>query len=210
MISDPTKKIETINLENLTIGVFAIVMTLLVLDIRPPDVGVVQLPAALLALWPNFLSYAISFALLGIYFLGYTAQFRYIKQVDHGSHWISFLFLALVTLIPFSTGLLSRNPYDVLTISIYSLNLILIGLALYWNWIHVIGKEHLMYDIDANIIRYAKLRCLVAPAGYLLAIFTAIFNPVASLVICAFVPLLYIIPGMQRIFWLPLVRIGNR
>lgn len=211
MRSDPTKEIETINLQNLTIGVFAIVMTLLVLDIRPPDVVVAQLPTALLALWPNFLSYAISFALLGIYFLGYTAQFKYINKVNHGSHWISFLFLALVTLIPFSTALLSRAPYDVLSICIYASNLIFIGLALYWNWIHVTGKDHLVTDdIDRQIIIYAKLRCLVAPAGYLIAIFVAFISPVASLVICAVVPLLYIIPGMQRIFWMPLVHMGGK
>lgn len=62
-------------MENLTIGVFAIVMTLLVLDIKVPEVAISQLPGALLGLWPNLLSYAISFALLGIYFLGYTASF---------------------------------------------------------------------------------------------------------------------------------------
>jgi len=205
MISDPTKEIETVSLENLTIGVFAIVMTLLVLDIRPPEVGATQLPMAIFALWPNFLSYAISFALLGIYFMGYTAQFRYVKKVDHGSHWISFLFLALVTLIPFSTALLSREPYEVLSISIYALNLIFIGLTLYWHWIHVIGKDHLVEDdLYSYIIKYAKLRCLVAPAGYMVAIFTAFINPTLSLIICAVVPLLYIIPGMQKIFWLPL------
>jgi uncharacterized membrane protein len=160
---------------------------------------------ALSALWPNFLSYAISFALLGIYFLGYTAQFRYIKKADHGSHWISFLFLALVTLVPFSTALLSRTPYEVLSISIYALNLIFIGLALYWHWIHVTGKDHLVEDdLDSHIIKYAKLRCLVAPSGYVVAIFTAFINPTASLVICAIVPLLYIIPGMQQVFWMRL------
>lgn len=110
MEKDPTKDLETINLENLTIGVFAIVMTLLVLDIKAPDVMLSELPSALIALWPNILSYAISFAILGIYFMGYTAQFRSIQKADHNSHWISFLFLALVTLIPFSTALLSKTP----------------------------------------------------------------------------------------------------
>ncbi len=203
MIIDPTKDLETINLENLTIGVFAIVMTLLVLDIKAPDVAVSNLHIALLALWPNFLSYAISFALLGIYFMGYMAQFRSINKSDHNSHWISFLFLALVTLIPFSTALLSKNPYSTLSIIIYSSNLVLIGLVLYWHWINAIGNG-LTEDIPRNLIKYAKLRCLVAPAGYLIAIVVAFINPVISLIICAFIPLLYIIPSMQRLFWIPM------
>ncbi len=205
MIKDLSKDMETVNLENLTIGVFAIVMTLLVLDIKVPEVGAEQLPIALLALWPNLLSYAISFALLGIYFLGYTAQFRYIQKVDHNSHWISFLFLALVTLIPFTTALLSRDPYSVLSIAIYTSNLIFIGLALYWHWVHATKNNQLVrIDLDAYVIKYAKLRCLVAPAGYLVALIVALTSPMASLIICAVVPLFYIMPGMQKMFWIPL------
>jgi uncharacterized membrane protein len=204
MRKDPTKDVETINLENLTIGVFAIVMTLLVLDIKAPDVMLSELPSALISLWPNLLSYAISFALLGIYFLGYTTQFRSIEKADHNSHWISFLFLALVTLIPFSTALLSKNPYSTLPIIIYSSNLAFIGLALYWHWINALGHGLITEDVSSDLIKYAKLRCLVAPAGYIVAIIVAFISPVVSLVICAIVPLLYIIPGMQRLFWMPL------
>ncbi|HMK54990.1 MAG TPA: TMEM175 family protein [Methanobacteriaceae archaeon] len=207
-MKDPTRDVETTNLETLSIGVFAIVMTLLVLDIRAPMVATAELPAALLALWPNLLSYAISFALLGIYFLGYTAQFRYINKVDHESHWISFLFLALVTLIPFSTALLSGNPHSVLSIVIYASNLITIGLALYWHWIHA-TKDYQLVDGDLHpyIIKYAKLRCLVAPVGYFLAILVAFISPTVSLVICVAVPLFYIIPGMQKVFWLQLAKL---
>lgn len=203
MEKDPTRDLETMNLKNLTIGVFAIVMTLLVLDIKAPDVAINELPTALLALWPNLLSYAISFALLGIYFMGYIAQFRYMTKSDHNSHWISFLFLALVTLIPFSTALLSKNPYSTLPIIIYSTNLAFIGLVLYWHWMHAIGNG-LIGDLPPSLIKYAKFRCLVPPAGYLVAITVAFINPMVSLLICAVLPLLYIIPGMQKLFWMRL------
>jgi uncharacterized membrane protein len=210
MIVDPTRDTDTINIENLSIGVFAIVMTLLVLDIRPPDVGVIGLPSALLALWPNLMSYAISFALLGIYFLGYTTQFKYIKKVDHESHWISFLFLALVTLIPFSTAFLSKNPYNSLSIAIYAANLIFIGLTLYWHWVHATKDLKLVVDdIEPHVIKYAKFRCLVAPMGYVIAIIVGFISPITGLMICGIVPLLYIIPGIQRVFWMRLVNIGG-
>ncbi|MBI5679953.1 MAG: DUF1211 domain-containing protein [Methanobacterium sp.] len=63
----PGRDLATISIENLTIGVFAIVMTLLVLDIKVPYVPANEILGTLFTLWPNFFAYAISFALLGIY-----------------------------------------------------------------------------------------------------------------------------------------------
>lgn len=207
-MEDPTRDIATLSIENLTIGVFAIVMTLLVLDIKVPKVPANEMISALLTLWPNLLAYTISFALLGIYFMGYFAQFQYIKKADQNSHWISFLFLALVALLPFSTALLSANPYLFIALAIYGGNLILIGFALYWHWIYAIRNNLVKKDTSKFIIRYAVLRCIIAPIFYIFAIIIAFLNPGISLIIFAIVPLLYIIPGMKDIFWFPLANWG--
>lgn len=201
---DPTKNVDTDLLKNLAIGVFAIVMTLLVLDLKAPATSAEQLPGAILALWPNFLSYAISFALLGIYFLGYTAQFKYIIKTDNNSNWISFLFLALITLIPFSAALLSEHPQTFIALAVYGANNILIGLTLYWHWEYATREDKQSNNPPDNIINYAILRSLTAPLGYLIGILVAILNTEISLIIFTIIPLLYIIPGMQEHFWLPL------
>ena len=200
---DPTKNVDTDLLKNLAIGVFAIVMTLLVLDLKAPATNSEQLPNAILALWPNFLSYAISFALLGIYFLGYTAQFKYIIKTDNTSNWISFFFLALITLIPFSTALLSKYPQTFIALALFGVNNIFIGLALYWHWMYATQKKEVNNPPD-DITTYAIIRALMAPLGYLIGILMAIINTELSLIIFAITPLLHILPGMQNHFWLPL------
>lgn len=203
-MEDPTKNVSTSSIENLTIGVFAIVMTLLVLDIKVPDVPPNEMFSALLALWPHFLAYAISFALLGIYFMGYFAQLQHLQKADHNLHWISFLFLALVALLPFSTALLSKNPYLFIALAIYGGNLILIGLSLYWHWIYAVKATLINKDTSRFIIRYATFRCITAPFCYTIAVILAVIAPKISLIIFAVVPLLYIIPIMKEIFWFPL------
>lgn len=180
-------------------GVFAIVMTLLVFDITFPDVPPEQLAVALLALWPKFLGYAVSFTLLGIYWLGHRTQMHFIRYADANLHWINILFFACSAFVPFSTGLLSRYPGEWLAIAIYGGNLIVIGLSLYWHWMYAVKDFRLVdEDIPATVVRYGAQRCLLAPLGYFVAILLGVINPLISLVVCALVPFLYIVPAIQR------------
>src|SRR5262249_46453987 len=76
----PVHRTGTQRIEALGDGVFAIVMTLLIFDLKLPEVEApAALGPALLALWPSFLAFAISFGLLGIYWLGHRAQFQFIQ-----------------------------------------------------------------------------------------------------------------------------------
>ena len=98
--------------EALTDGIFAVAMTLLVLDIEVPEVqqatGTANLPLKLLALVPKMLSYIISFIILGVYWVGHHAQLAFIHRADRPLLWINILFLLWVALVPFSTALLSE------------------------------------------------------------------------------------------------------
>ena len=113
-------------------------MNLLVLDIKVPELHppleTVQLPLKLLALWPNFLSYFISFLILGVYWVGHHFQFSFIRRVDRPLLWINILFLLWVALVPFSTALLSEYSKTRVAIAIYGLNLIAVGLTLALQW----------------------------------------------------------------------------
>lgn len=156
---------DSMRLEALSDGIFAVAMTLLVFDIKAPDVPAEQLPSALLALWPNFFCYAVSFALLGIYWWGQVAQFQYIRKVDDKMTWLTIVLLAIVALLPFSTGLLSKDPYTMLSIAIYGLNLTAIGILLFLIWKHATdGRRLVDKNLPVRVIRFAYLRCLVAPA----------------------------------------------
>src|ERR1700737_1299223 len=99
-------------IEALTDGVFAVAMTLLVLDIKVPELpqpmATDELLRQLLALWPKFLSYVISFVILGVYWVGHHVQLSFIRRADRPLLWINILFLLWVALVPFSTALLGE------------------------------------------------------------------------------------------------------
>jgi uncharacterized membrane protein len=187
--------------EALADGVFAIAMTILVFDLQLPESDQ-PLAQALRALAPKLLSFALSFALLGIYWAGHRGQFHYIRHADHVLHWINILLFALVSLVPFSAKVLGRHSGTVLGQALYGANLIAIGVVLYWHWRHA-SRRHLLIDQDvpAAVVRGAIMRCLVAPACYLVAVGVAVLDTRVSLVMFLCVPALYILPWLQGFWW---------
>ncbi len=199
--ANPVGTMSTHRVEALADGVFAIIMTLLVFDIRVPEVPTNQLPAALLELVPNFEGYLISFVLLGIYWIGHRNQFNFIRRADQNLHWLNILFFGLAGIVPFSTGLVARYPGELLVEAIYGVNLMLIGVALYFHWSYATRNHRLVDpDMPRAAVRLGKQRSLLAPACYGIAILLGLINPRLSLVVYALVPLLYIFPGLQH-FW---------
>jgi len=119
--------------EALSDGVFAIVITLLILDIRVPDVEYNQLLSSLVALLPRILAYVISFGVIGVYWLAHHQSLQLIGRLNGFLIWLNFLYLLAVSFMPFPTALLGRYPMQPIPIVIYGLNLIVAnatGLAL--------------------------------------------------------------------------------
>jgi len=193
-------------IEALTDGVFAVAMTLLVLDIRVPELqqplATAELPLKLLSLWPKFLSYTISFVILGVYWVGHHVQLSFIRRADRPLLWINILFLLWVALVPFSTALLSEYATTRIAIAIYGANLIAIGLtlALHW-WYATTESRHVDPDIDRGLVRGAMYRTLMGPLVYVIAIGLSFFRAEVSLALYALVPMLYILPGRIDIHW---------
>src|SRR5215475_9204742 len=101
-------------IEALTDGVFAVAMTLLVLDIKVPELqqplATAELPLKLLSLWPKFLSYTNSFVILGVYWVGHHFQLSFIRRADRPLLWINIFFHLWATPEIFSTSLLDALP----------------------------------------------------------------------------------------------------
>jgi uncharacterized membrane protein len=193
--------------EALTDGIFAVAMTLLVLDIKVPEAqqatGAANLPLNLLALVPKVLSYIISFIILGVYWVGHHAQLAFIHRADRPLLWINIVFLLWVALVPFSTALLSEYSNTRMAIGIYGGNLIAIGLtlALHW-WYATAGSRHVDPAIDRALVRGAMYRTLMGPFVYLLAILLSFIKVELSLILYALVPILYILPGRIDVHWI--------
>jgi uncharacterized membrane protein len=151
-------------------GLFAIAMTLIVLEIRvPPTTGIAsdgQLLAALGDLAPRFLTYLLSFMTLGIFWNGQQTQLAYLSRGNRDLSWLSLLFLAIVALFPFTTSLLAEFFQFRLALALYWLDIMLCGLALLAIWTYVERAGLVRDDVGPEVGRAIRRRIVIAQALY--------------------------------------------
>ena len=115
-------------------GIFAVAMTLLVLDLHAPAIAAIRGEADLLhALWglaPRLIIYLMSFLTLGIFWVGQQTQLNHLSRTDRGLTWIHLAFLFAATLMPFSTGLMAEFIRYRAALLLYWANILLFGLLI--------------------------------------------------------------------------------
>lgn len=203
-------EMETARVETLGDGVFAIVITLLVFDLKVPalpvgaDVAAV-LPGMLWAMWPKFASWVMSFVMVGVYWQAHHGQFTMIRRADRRLIWFNILIYMAVALIPFSASLLGTYPFLPLSAVVYGLNLIMVNLSLALHWRYATrGQRLVSEELPEAAVRSGFRRILLPPAVYAGAIALSLLDPRASLVLYALMPLVYILPTpVDRFFLAP-------
>jgi uncharacterized membrane protein len=119
-------------------GIFAVAMTLLVLDLHIPTAAQVhserELLYALASLGPQWIAYLMSFLTLGIFWAGQQTQLNHIEEGTRDLTWIHLGFLFAITLMPLSTRLLAEFITYRAALGIYWLNILAPGVMLYWSW----------------------------------------------------------------------------
>jgi uncharacterized membrane protein len=136
----------------------------------------------------------------GIYWSANHNMFRFIKRSSHELHWLTILFLAWVSLLPFSTGLMARFHDDVTALVFYGINLELIGLSLFWIWCHATRNRRLTDpQLPDAVIRFVQSRIVTGIVGYGAATALAFVNTMAALIVFLLIPSLFIVPVLQRI-----------
>jgi uncharacterized membrane protein len=124
-------------IQNLTDGIFAVGMTLLVIDIRvAPGFDRSTLGQGLLQLAPNIYSYVVSFFILALFWWTYHRMLDRITRADTGFVWWNICFLFLVTLVPFSAYLLGQFYGTRVATEIYCLNLTALAVMMFAQWRH--------------------------------------------------------------------------
>ena len=178
-------------------GLFAIAMTLIVLDIRvPPETaihGEADLGRALLALSPRIVMYLMSFLTLGIFWVGQQTQLNYLARADRDLAWIHIAFLAGVATMPFSTTLLAEFITYRTAMLVYWVNLLLLGLTLYWSWRHARHARLIKADAPSNIDRAIERRIVIAQSLYALGVLFCIASTFLSIAFIFLVQLYYAI-----------------
>ena len=187
-------------LETLTDGIFAIAMTLLVLNIQVPQIRAAlvasRLPHALLDLWPRLLSFALSFVVVGVYWVGHHNQFHFIRRIDRPFIWINIAFLLCIAFVPFSAALLGQYVHQQIAVTIYGLNLVVVGGVLYLVWWYATTDHRLVDpDLSPHVVRAGGRRVLVGALIYLFAVGVSFLSTSLSVALYVLVPILYILPG---------------
>lgn len=187
-------------IEALSDGVFAIAMTLLVLDLRapelPPNAPNVEVFPALLALWAKFVSYAVSFVSLGVFWVSHHTMYHAVRWVDRGLLWFNIFFFMFVSLLPFSTSLLNAFPQTQVAPLFFGANLTIIGWILFLQWTYANRKRDMFATFVTEEYRAAvKFRTLMVPVVMTLTMLIAFWSVPISLAIYLSLLPLYMLPG---------------
>jgi uncharacterized membrane protein len=185
-------------LKALADGVFAIAMTLMVLQLGVPVAEGLSKETELLRelakLWPEFLIYGLSFMILGVFWFMHHAVFSVVRMFDTTLVWLNILFLMFVSLIPFSTALAGKNGFMTVTAVVYGFNMLLIFNLGWATWAFITGKRNLVdKSIDPVMIRGGNRMGLFYAVVMWASIGLAFLVPAASFFIYGLVVLAFII-----------------
>ena len=185
--------------EMLADGIFAIAMTLLVLELRvpslPPGATPGEVAHALLQAWPKFAAYAGSFFNHGILWIGHHNHFHYMRRADRPFLWINIFYLMCVGFLPYCTALLGSFIWNRTAAVIYGCSLLLAGSALYIEWRYAAGHGLLSEEATPAVVRSMGNRVLIGLAGYATAVLIAFVSPRVCLAIYVLIPFLYLRPS---------------
>ena len=178
-------------LEAFSDGVIAIIVTIMVLELKVPHGDTLD---ALLPLWPTFLSYALSFFLVAIYWINHHQLFTRVEAVDHNILWANNLLLFCISLIPFVTAYVGENHLSSFPAALYSGLMFVCGLAFM-----VLAKTIVKVSRDDPAIlaldRAATRKNIVALCIYAVGVALAFVHPGVTFVCIAVVALMYFSPS---------------
>ncbi|WP_338876212.1 TMEM175 family protein [Spirosoma sp. SC4-14] len=155
-------------IEALSDGLFSIAMTILVFDLKDPVSDTLQSNTELLlslkSLLPKLLTYFLSFMTLGIFWTGHSTQFNYIVKYDRNLSWYSLFFLLFVSIIPFTTNILSNHIANELSIGIYWFNIFALGTMLFIHWDYAYKHDYLSLHDEKKILVDQAVRSRIRTA----------------------------------------------
>lgn len=188
-------------IEALSDGVFAIIVTLLVLDLKIPELhdpkNAAELCQSLLALAPRFFSWLISFVIVCKFWLNHHHLMRQARSADYGLVWINSIFLMFQSFVPFPTALMGAYPDNALAVSFFGVvmafnTLLFIGLKAY------IVRRRMKPEAENFKAPGGGWVSLIGPAGYLLGASLAWWNIVAAFVCYVITPWFFIVPPQEN------------
>jgi uncharacterized membrane protein len=184
-------------IEALSDGVFAIALTLLVLDIKVPLAENVKtetgLMHSLVPLLPKFATYFLSFMMMGIFWTGQSLQLSYIEKYDRNLNWNTLFFLLVISLLPFTTAFLGEHITFRFSVWLYWLNILMGGVFLYLHWDYASKKNFISLQGEAfkAVDKAIRKRIIIAQFLYFFGALLSFVSPYVSIAFISLVQLNY-------------------
>jgi uncharacterized membrane protein len=192
-------------LAGLSDGIFAFAMTLLALDLRPPNFPEVHSEAELWSaistqILPRLIPYFMSFMTLGIFWVGQQTQLNILSRTDRNLTWIHIGVLLTITLLPVSTWLLASHPAYRVALLAYWINILLYGVTLYAAWVYAVRAQLMSPEMPAAMLVAMPRRIISAQLLYAVGAALCLVNTYVSIAFIILVQLNYVLA--PRLRWL--------
>jgi len=187
----------------LTDGIFAFAATVLIIDIHTPEAADIhseaELISALIGIAPQFLTWLMSLMTLGIFWVGQQTQLNRLERADRDLTWLHFIFLAVITLLPFTTRLLATYFAYRTAFALYWANILAAGVALYATWSYA-ERAGLVRDFTAEMSSAIRRRIVIAQSLYAIGLLVGLVHVEIGIACLLLVQLNYAIA--PRLPWL--------
>ncbi len=197
-------------LENLSDGLFAIVLTLLVFDVKIPDTELIKTSAslarALIELVPTLVEFFLSFVVLTMFWIGHNFLYSvFAKNINRVLVILNLTYLALISLIPFSARVLDIYQDIPLAVAVYGVNVFLIGVLNVIIFNYALSSDEIdTTEVSSRLIKQAKIRQMVTPLFTLIGIGMAFVSIHTAYVLFALPIIFNVVPGslnaLERLF----------
>jgi len=171
-------------------GVFAVIITIMVLDLRPPPQATL---AALLRLWSAGLSYVVSYLFIAIVWVNHHHLLRFAEHATPRLIWVNFAHLFMVSLVPFSTAWVADTRLAAVPVSVYAAVFVLVNLA-YCAFVWEVPAQAQVEEISARMRRITLTRSLLTLGMFVIAMLLSLKFPLWGFGLVCCVLLVYLWP----------------
>lgn len=198
----------TNRIEAFSDGVFAIAITLLILEIRLPtgsDATHGSLATTLLSIWPSYFAYIFSFVVIGIYWVNHHYIFKIYQKTNHVFNLLNLFFLMCISFLPFPTEVLGTHLLDKseqrTVVAFYVFGLLLVATAWFLVWLYA-SFDYRLIDarLSPQFVRYLTKQYGISIIFYFIALIVSLIQPLIGLMSAVGLTGLYLLPSKHPVY----------
>jgi uncharacterized membrane protein len=174
-------------------GVFAIIITILVLEIKVPELGSdIPLAESLVDMRPSVLAFMVGFLIVGMYWVAHRSVYSQVRYVDRNTLWLNLLFLMPASMVPFAAGVVSEYPEEPSALHVYGVVLIFLSVFLVILGFYLARHPGLLWQAEDKKTRRVAMIAAGSPLIVcIIAMLVATWEPLLSLALFFSIPVLY-------------------